>query len=208
MTDRLYLCVHIPHMTKGEKTKQFIIEKSAPIFNVKGLAGTAMSDIMEATNLAKGTIYIHFKDKEELSGCVVDYNLKTLVDRILAYANKQQTAKQKLLSFLDFLGDPLNPPIIGGCPMINFGMEADDTNPAIHKKVNKVVEAVHLSISSLVEMGIKGGEFNKKWDAKVFAIKMFALIEGGIMVSRISGDTSKMKVIVNIIKNEIEGNTL
>ena len=92
--------------------------------------------------------------------------------------------------------------------MINFGMEADDTNPAIHKKVNKVVEAVHLSISSLVEMGIKGGEFNKKWDAKVFAIKMFALIEGGIMVSRISRDTSKMKVIVNIIKNEIEGNTL
>ena len=108
MTDRSYLCVHTPHMTKAEKTKQFIIEKSAPIFNVKGLAGTAMSDIMEATNMAKGTIYIHFKDKEELTGCVVDYNLKTLVDRTLAYANKQQTAKQKLLSFLDFLGDPLN----------------------------------------------------------------------------------------------------
>ena len=40
-------------MSKAERTKQFIIEKSAPIINKKGMAGTSLSDIMEATKLAR-----------------------------------------------------------------------------------------------------------------------------------------------------------
>ncbi|MEK7257959.1 MAG: TetR/AcrR family transcriptional regulator, partial [Bacteroidota bacterium] len=33
-------------MGKGEKTKQFIIEKSADLFNQKGFHGTRIEDIM------------------------------------------------------------------------------------------------------------------------------------------------------------------
>ncbi|RZK05397.1 MAG: TetR/AcrR family transcriptional regulator, partial [Flavobacterium sp.] len=44
-------------MSKSEQTKQFIIEKAAPIFNKKGFAGTSMNDILEATGLAKGGVY-------------------------------------------------------------------------------------------------------------------------------------------------------
>ena len=40
-------------MTKSERTRQFIIEQSAAIINKKGVAGTAISDLMEATKLAK-----------------------------------------------------------------------------------------------------------------------------------------------------------
>jgi len=39
-------------MNKGEQTRQMIIEQSAPIFNKKGIAATAMSDIMDATDLS------------------------------------------------------------------------------------------------------------------------------------------------------------
>jgi TetR/AcrR family transcriptional repressor of nem operon len=47
-------------MSKGENTRQFIIEKAALIMNQKGIAGTSISDIMEATKLAKGGIYRRF----------------------------------------------------------------------------------------------------------------------------------------------------
>ncbi|WP_290795028.1 hypothetical protein [Flavihumibacter sp. UBA7668] len=43
-------------MTKGDKTKQFIIEQSAPIFNTKRIAATSMLDNMEATQLSKGSL--------------------------------------------------------------------------------------------------------------------------------------------------------
>ena len=38
-------------MNKAEKTRQFIVEKTAPIFNMKGDAGTSLSDMTEATGL-------------------------------------------------------------------------------------------------------------------------------------------------------------
>jgi AcrR family transcriptional regulator len=191
-------------MTKAEKTKQFIIEKSAPIFNAKGIAATAMSDIMEATKLSKGSLYVHFEDKEALSHSAVDYNLNSLVNKVFAATGKRTTAKAKLVASLDFLSDPLHPPIAGGCPMLNFGLEADDTNPAVLKKVGKVVKAMQQNIASLVEKGIATGEFKKSWNSTIFATKAFALIEGGILISRVTGKNDQMKIILQLIKDEIE----
>ncbi|MFA6249149.1 MAG: TetR/AcrR family transcriptional regulator, partial [Mucilaginibacter sp.] len=51
-------------MSKGESTKQIIIERATPIFNKKGIFGTSMSDIMEAAKLSKGSLYVHFEDKD------------------------------------------------------------------------------------------------------------------------------------------------
>ena len=47
--------------TKAEKTKEYIIATSAPIFNKQGYAGTSMSDITKATGLTKGVLYGNFK---------------------------------------------------------------------------------------------------------------------------------------------------
>ena len=44
-------------MGKSEQTKAFIIEKTAPLFNSKGYAGTSISDITGATNLTRGSVY-------------------------------------------------------------------------------------------------------------------------------------------------------
>jgi AcrR family transcriptional regulator len=195
-------------MTKAERTKQFIIEKAAPIFNTKGVAGTAMSDIMEATKLAKGSMYVHFDSKDELSYAVVDYNLDKLAEKTAAAINKHKTAKGKLFAFLDFYDDPLNPPLVGGCPMLNFGMEADDTNPVIRQKVSKVVQASPQKLTTIIEQGIIDGEFKKEWNAKEFGIKIFAMIEGGILISRVSGSKEQMGILIKMIKKEIEENSI
>lgn len=62
-------------MTKAERTKKFIIEQAAPIYNEKGVAGTNVDDVLDATKLTKGAIYSHFKNKDDLSMQVTDYLL-------------------------------------------------------------------------------------------------------------------------------------
>src|SRR6195952_5912195 len=98
-------------MTKAEKTRQFIIEKAAPLFNTKGIAATAMSDIMEATKLSKGSLYVHFQDKDDLLLSAVDYNLDKLLKKIAQDVNKQTTAKAKLMACFDHLNDPAKSPV-------------------------------------------------------------------------------------------------
>ena len=206
MTERsfTFVLLLVTIMTKAEKTRQFIIEKAAPIFNMKGIAATAMSDIMDATKLSKGSLYVHFDDKEALSHAVVDYNINCLISKISVETSKYKNAKDKLMACFAHLNDPLNPPVAGGCPMLNFGLEADDTNPEVLKKVSKAVKSLQQNIVSIVEQGIASGEFKKSFDSKTFATKAFAMVEGGIMISRVTGKADQMRVILQLIKNEIE----
>ncbi|ACU61979.1 TetR/AcrR family transcriptional regulator [Chitinophaga pinensis] len=190
-------------MSKGKNTRQFIIEQTAPLFNTKGVAATAITDIMEVTNLAKGSLYVHFANKEELAYCAVDYNLQQFVEKTGAEAQKYSGAKEKFFALLDYLGDPLNPPVKGGCPMMNFGMEADDTNPVIREKVYNTICTVQQAMTDIVEQGIAEGTFNKDWDVKVFVTKAYAMIEGGILVSRVSGNSDQMNLLVGLLKAEI-----
>ena len=197
------LCRNLKYMSKGEETRQFIIEKAAPIFNVKGIEATAMSDIMEATKLSKGSLYVHFKDKEDLTQAVVEYNLERLARKVSAATSKVQTAKEKLFVFIDLLTDVLNPPVTGGCPIINFGMEADDTNPLVNQRIHKATENIQKIIADIIKQGIKAGEFRADWNYKEFATFMFAAIEGGIIISRVAGNNNKVKIVTNYLKQLI-----
>lgn len=190
-------------MSKGEKTRQFILEQAAPIFNKRGIGATAMSDIMEATKLAKGSLYVHFENKEVLAGEVVDYNIKLGGSKLFSALNSAVTAKDRLFAYIDAATDIFDAPVPGGCPMINFGMEADDTNPAIRQKVNQAMENTQQRIAEVIRQGIKAGEFNKDWNYKEFATIMFAMIEGGTVVSRVAGNNARFKVIRKYLKELI-----
>lgn len=205
----LYLsCRNDQTMTKAERTRQFIIEQSAPLFNTKGVAGTAMSDIMQATKMAKGGLYGHFESKEELTHAVVDYCLGALGEKITAVMNKQKTAKGKLFAYLDFLSSPENPPLQGGCPMINFGIEADDTNTIINQKVKKGMDWSVNRIADVITEGVGNGEFHASWNAKEFAIKLFTMMEGAVMIAKVMGNNNNLHIIIKMLKTEIEAQVI
>ena len=195
-------------MAKGEETRQFIIEKAAPLFNTKGIAATSMSDIMEATKLSKGSMYVHFENKEVLACAAVDHNMKVLGDKLLAAISKAKTAKGELLAFIDFFSNPINPPVTGGCPLLNFGTEADDTNPIVKEKINQGIKYNQQLLENSIKKGIINGEFNPDWNAGEFATVIFAMMEGGHLISRMSGNNEKMQVIVKTLKKTIKENSL
>jgi TetR/AcrR family transcriptional regulator, transcriptional repressor for nem operon len=192
-------------MKKSEKTRRFIIEQSAPIFNKKGVAGTSISDVMESTRLAKGGIYGNFDSKEEISAEVFDYLAGLVFSGLDKATQGKTTAREKLFAILDYHYNNVATGETGGCPMLNFGTEADDTNQALRQRVAKAIKKNQQRVIRLVEEGQSTGEFNKQTDAGVFAIKMFTMIEGGIFASRVTGNKGLMKTVVDVLRKEIGG---
>jgi len=191
-------------MTKGEQTRQMIIEQAAPIFSKKGIAATAMSDIMDATRLSKGSLYVHFDNKDVLAEAVVDHNMDLLRHRLLSSINRFDNPKDKLFAYIDAYRDPLNPPVTGGCPMMNFGVEADDQNESVREKVAVVINRSQQLITDIIAQGVRQGIFKADWNYKEFATLMFAMIEGGILISRTTRKTDKMAIITRNLKKMIE----
>jgi TetR/AcrR family transcriptional repressor of nem operon len=58
--------------SKGDLTRQNIIDKSMDLFSVKGFFNTSIADIVQATGLTKGGLYGHFRNKEEIWYAVYD----------------------------------------------------------------------------------------------------------------------------------------
>jgi len=191
-------------MSKGEDTKQRIIEYATPIFNKKGIFGTSMSDIMEVAKLSKGSLYVHFEDKDSLAFAVLEHSLALQNKKLSVSMDHIDSPYEKLLAYLQVYRDPMNPTVPGGCPMMNFGMEADDNFPLVKDRVNKAIEARQLFLEGIIKTGIESGIFNPDWNYREFAILMFATVQGGIMICRIDGSNAKMKGILHQLKSLIQ----
>lgn len=192
-------------MTKAEKTRNFIVEKTAPIFNMKGYAGTSLNDITAATGLTKGSIYGNFANKDEVALAAFDYNLKNVSSSIDAEINKQASIKDKLLVYINiyqkFMDGSLSE---GGCPVLNTAIDADDTHPELRGRVLKAVLDWKNKIAKLVEAGIASKEINPDQNPEQIALTIIAMVEGGIMISKLTSQTGYWNLIMSSLKKYVE----
>lgn len=190
-------------LTKAEKTKNFILETAVPLYNEKGISGVSIDDVLAATKLTKGCLYGHFEGKDDLSGQVIDYALKRMTEKIIEVVSKGITAKEKIFAFMDFYKNPIETEISGGCPIFNTAVEADDNYPKIKEKVAEVLRNGQQSIIAVLEEGKKNGEFSSQLDSGVFAFKMVAAIEGGVIMCRTMNTVKPMYSLINSLKEEL-----
>lgn len=196
-------------MKKSTRTRQHIISATAPVFNKQGFQGTSLSDLQKATGLTKGSLYGNFSDKEEIAKEAFYYAMRQTRAFVLERMNGKSTARGKLVALLSFYADHVfNPPIPGGCPLLNSAVEADDFNLPMKKAVAEEIAHTIRSIARLLEEGKRNGEFRTDFKAKELAIVFFTSVEGAIMVSRVSGSNLAMKIVVRHCKNLLDQITI
>ncbi|KLT64260.1 transcriptional regulator [Pedobacter sp. BMA] len=191
-------------MTKAEQTRNFIVEKTASIFNTKGYAGTSLNDITAATGLTKGSIYGNFANKDEVALAAFDYNFANNVSNIESEMSNKGTTKGKLLAYVSiyerFLFSGIS---IGGCPILNTATDADDTHPALRERAIKAILAWKKRIIALVDEGIISKEIDEAHDPEQIALTIIAMIEGGIMISRLTNKADYWSLIMDSLKKYI-----
>ncbi|MFD2287537.1 TetR family transcriptional regulator [Pedobacter petrophilus] len=184
-------------MSKAEKTRGFIIEKTAPIFNRKGYAGTSLNDITDATGLTKGSIYGNFANKDEVALAAFDYNVQSVEMKIISEMNNQHTAKGKLLAYViayqGLIAGKISP---GGCPVLNTSIDADDTHPALREKALNALLSWKNRMTGLVQDGIANNEIASRYHPEQIALTIIAMIEGGIMISRLTNSHETRELLL------------
>ncbi|MBB1642515.1 MULTISPECIES: TetR/AcrR family transcriptional regulator [unclassified Sphingobacterium] len=192
-------------MSKAEQTRQYIIEKTAPIFNKKGYFATSLSDITTATGLTKGSIYGNFKDKDDLATHVYTYQSRKISEAVNQQITQQKTSLKKLLSFLDFYKDNFkNIAASGGCPMMNAAVEADDSLSFLTPKVRRSFDLWRQRLILILEEGVASGEFKQHISAENYAITFMAMVEGGILLSKISGRGKDLAIVLDKMKEMVD----
>ncbi|MHB8209168.1 TetR/AcrR family transcriptional regulator [Mucilaginibacter sp.] len=195
-------------LSKADRTRQFIIETTAGIFNTKGYAGTSMSDLTEATGLTKGSIYGNFGNKEDVALAVFDHNYAKVAGLIQQRIRSAKTYHDKLMVYAQVYDQFTrgNFPV-GGCPILNTAVEADDTNSLLKDRAAKAILKWKKGVQDLIQAGVEAGEFKQGLDHSRIALSIIALVEGGIMISKVTNSQAcldKIMVTVESIISEMK----
>jgi TetR/AcrR family transcriptional repressor of nem operon len=194
-------------VNKAQRTRKHIIEKTAPLFNMNGFDGTSLADLCRVTGLTKGALYGNFRDKEELATEAFRYTISKMRSVGSRSMLSQASYRKKLDALLTFFVNAvLNPPVRGGCPLLNTAVEADDHRPSMRKTVVGELEKSVNSMTKLLDRGKKNGEFKKNFDSRETAMLFFCAIEGAIMYSRVSSSKEAMSIVTRQLRLIINNN--
>ncbi len=192
-------------MTKRELTRQKIIEQSAKLFNKQGFAGTSIQDIMNVTGLKKGGIYGNFQNKEEIAVEAFEYSVRLVTKEVKKLADKEFNTIDKLRIVIEFYRNYLNnPPIIGGCPILNTSIEADDTNPVLKQRVINALNNWKGSLMGTILKGQARNEIKQNTNPAQFSTIFIAMLEGGILLSKAYSDTSHLNIVLDRLEKMID----
>ncbi|MDB5252117.1 MAG: TetR/AcrR family transcriptional regulator [Flaviaesturariibacter sp.] len=191
-------------LSKSERTRLYILEKTAPVFNAKGYAGTSLSDLTGATGLTKGSIYGNFQNKDDVALAAFDYNFEKVTsyirERILATDN----SIERLLVYPDTYAQFLKIPFLkAGCPLLNTSTEADDTHPLLKAKAARALRFWKTSIENQVRRGIERAEIKPGTDPVSIAVVLVSLVEGAIMQAKLTDRSTELRIAMRFLEQMI-----
>ncbi len=123
--------------TKGDLTRQNIIDKAMQLFSVQGYFHTSIADVVKATGITKGGLYGHFRNKEEIWYAVYDECVriwKTVVFNGVREIADPLERIEKVLdnSMTNYLGGGV---FEGGCFLLNSLVELSGQDAAMSNHV-------------------------------------------------------------------------
>lgn len=177
---------------KGEKTKQYVIEKTALLLNRQGYLTTSLAEITDVTGLQKGGLYNHFKDKEELLIESFKYCCDLVDERIQSALESETTSINQLLAFVEFYFDLDFP---GGCPIANAAVEADSVSAPLFEHAQEAMNRLLGLLDSIVIKGMTMNEIRPHTDSKEAALYILSTVEGALLMRKLFPASSSIIVI-------------
>jgi TetR/AcrR family transcriptional regulator, transcriptional repressor for nem operon len=142
--------------TKGDLTRQHILEKSMQLFSVQGYFNTSIAGIVKATGLTKGGLYGHFRNKEEIWYAVYDECVRIWKGVVFQGVRQIPDPLARLEMVLEnslkhYLGAGV---FEGGCFLFNALVELTGQAPAMSNHVLKGFKA----FSALLRLWLEEAE--------------------------------------------------
>ena len=149
-------------VSKSEK-KELILEKAVRLFSKKGFFKVKIDDVAKAANVAKGTVYLYFKNKDELFITVVVEMVKSFEKSLTQIIDKTNTPEDFLDQLLKFYTSFVSS--IGMDRRMLDERRRDlplKTKRLIRKVVPEKLEEIRLAIGEKLKSFFPDSEYNER----------------------------------------------
>jgi len=162
-------------MAIKKTSREEILKHSIKLFKLNGYSNTSMANIASECGLIKGSIYHHFKSKDEIGIESLKYIHKYFKDKVFNIAFESNlTNKQKIELFVKktdeyFLSSQ------GGCLLGNIALELSSEKEAFRDEIRSYFTDWENALEYILREKYKN-------EAKSMAKEYIALIQGSVMM--------------------------
>ncbi|WP_394188468.1 TetR/AcrR family transcriptional regulator [Paenisporosarcina quisquiliarum] len=155
------------------KYKQ-IIDAAVIVIAENGYHQAQVSKIAKQASVADGTIYLYFKNKEDILISVFTEKMGVFVENLKQIIKDESTACEKLLKMIDnhfrVLATDHHLAIV-------TQLELRQSNKDIRLKINDVLKEYLVLLDHILIEGLENGEFNKDLDIRLARHMVFGTID-------------------------------
>lgn len=148
---------------EAEERRNEILDTAEKLFGEKGFDGTSTNDILNEIGIARGTLYYHFKSKEDILDAMIERQTGRLI------ANASEIVKKKdipVMQRLTMTMMSLN--VSGGIGQEIMKQIHKPQNALMHRKMQtRMLNALNPLITNLIEEGTAQGICSTEYPEEV-----------------------------------------
>jgi AcrR family transcriptional regulator len=141
---------------EAEERRNEILDAAEQLFGQKGFDGTSTNDILDMVGIARGTLYYHFKSKEEIMDALIErYNVRLLSMARGIAADSSIPVIERIVRVVGALN------ISNGDSREIMEHIHKPQNALMHQKIQKVIlNSVTPILTGIIREGIEQGLFS------------------------------------------------
>lgn len=161
-------------MKRGRGTKEKILDAASELFAEKGIHKTRVDEIAERAGVAKGTIYLYVKKKEDLLVLIVQRSIEAMMDRMEALAEAPTAADVSMRAAYEVLYERVSE--LRQSAALQSLTDFYGLPEEIIQKINEQKMRPLRVIEKIVARGIREKTFRKTVSPKFVAFLVFAFL--------------------------------
>lgn len=192
-------------LSKGEITREKILESAQRLFFLNGYYRTSIDDILKDSETKKGNFYFHFRSKESLGYAVLDIYSAHFQENLQSVSASKRSSLQKIFLFFEKTEKNLvHNGCMGGCPFGNFALEMSDIHQGFRKRIDQIFDVWAHQIQAILEEGVKRGEIKKNIDIKALSKFLVAFSEGAMLLAKTKKSTKVYRSCTKALRQMLE----
>ncbi|WP_373897200.1 TetR/AcrR family transcriptional regulator [Haloimpatiens sp. FM7315] len=183
------------------RTKKAIFESGVKVFSEKGFTGATMDEIAANAGLVKGTLYYHFKSKQEIFDYIISEGISIIKDEVQEAVKREKNYISKIRELCRI---QLNV-VYNNRDFVKVVMSElwgrGDINSEIKNAITKYISYIENNLKE----GMESGEV-RKGEPSFMAYTFLGMLCSSAVYEFINKDKENVsKVIDNLITYMVEG---
>ena len=174
MNSHSYFIFGVEMMKKEKPKYRQIIDAAIVVIAENGYHQSQVSKIAKQAGVADGTIYLYFKNKEDILISVFDEKMEMFADRLHEIIEEPISASEKLYKMVENHFTVLS---ADRHLATVTQLELRQSNLALRLRINAVLKNYLVLLDTILKEGIANGEFDKNMDIRLARQMVFGTID-------------------------------